>query len=477
VKGFVRNVLSLAGGNLTAQAISLLAVPVLTRLYSTDEFGLFSAYLAVVLIIVPISTLRFNSAILVAETEEQAANLLVLSLGSVLVVSVVVLLCLFPVSATGAGEILQIYLWLIPISVFAQGMVQSIQFRALRAKRFNTIAVAQITESVTDRGTAIGLGLLGGFGALGLVMGRIVGPVINAVVLWSKTPSISQPQPASWAITRQTLLNTVSRYRDFPLFSSWAFLANSAAREMPVLMLAVIYSPAVAGLYGLGLRVLNMPMLMLGDALSKVLLSHIREKKSEKEALGRLQLAAFAVVLYPGMLLMIIMVAVGSELFATVFGGNWQDAGIYAAILSPAIMLMLGYRVMSVLFDLYERQRQRMFFDFGLLAARVASLLLTGAAGLSVYEALAMMMLASSVLYAAAIVYLFNLVHVTVPMIMARLSRSISLMSPSVLGVYGIYYVGFGQLQLLAALIVLLALQAAVVVKFDRQLLVGAMQR
>ena len=474
MKGFVRNVLSLAGGNLTAQVISLLAVPVLTRLYSTDEFGLFSTYLAVVLIIVPISTLRFNSAMLVAETEEQAANLLVLSLGSVLVVSVVVLLCAFPVSASGAGEILQIYLWLIPISVLTQGIVQSLQFRALRAKRFNTVAVAQITESVTDRGTAIGLGLLGGYGALGLVMGRIVGPVINAVVLWFKTSPSSQP--ASREITCQTLLNTASRYRDFPLFSSWAFLANSAAREMPVLMLAVIYSPAVAGLYGLGLRVLNMPMLMLGDALSKVLLSHTREKKDDRETLGRLQLAAFAVVLYPGMVLMIIMVAVGPGLFATVFGESWRDAGIYAAILSPAIMLMLGYRVMSVLFDLYEQQRQRMFFDFGLLAVRVASLLVAAVAGLSVYEGLAMMMLASSVLYAVAIVYLFRLVHVTLSTIMARLSRSILLMLPSVFGASLIYYVGFDQLQMLAALMVLLALQVAVVVKFDKQLLIGQMQ-
>lgn len=469
MKGLGRNVLSLAGGNIVAQLISLLAVPVITRLYSITEFGVFSTYMSVVLMLVPISTLRLNSALVVAEARAHAENLLVLSLAAVSVVTIIISIVVFILSMYSAGGVLQDYLWLIPINVFLLGAVLSIQFWLLRLKNFNTIAYSQITESVTDRSTVIGLGLLGSMGPIGIISGRILGPLLNVLVLCTHlTRSVGWPSLR--AINLQTLWQTLNRFRDFPLFSSWAFLATSAAREAPVLIIAVLFSPAVAGLYGLGLRVLNMPMLMVGDALSKVLLARVREHRDDHELLAGSLLRIFALVTYPGMLLMLIMLAAGPDLFSYVFGVEWKDAGAFAAVLSPAIMLMLNYRITSVLFDLYERQRQRMIFDVGLLLVRVVSLVAANMMGMTILHALAVMMISSSILYAGGIVYLFSLLHIHFSVVLSRLLRNAILVTPSLIGVLTIYFYNFTEVKLLFSLIMMCVIQLFIVLYFDKSL-------
>lgn len=475
MKGFGRNVLSLAGGNVFAQTISLLTVPVLTRLYSTNEFGVFSVYVSIVMMIVPVSTLRFNSALVIAETRRQAENLLFLSICSVLIISAFLAIVALLLSVSDNGGVLQEYLWLIPLGVLILGFVQSIQFWVLRLNHFNTVAVAQVSESVMDRSTSIILGLNSAIGEIGLIAGRVIGPAFNAIALSFRLTRIN-----GWLslrdVNRVHLWQTACRYRAFPTFSSGAFFANSAAREAPVLILAMLYGPVVAGLYGLGLRVLNMPMMLIGDSLSKVLLVRIREHRDESGVLRTVILKIFTLVIYLGMVMMIMMVSVGPELFSYVFGEEWRNAGRYAAILSPAIMLMLGYRITSVLFDLYERQRQRMLFDVSLLLARIASLLAAGFMGLSALEALVIMMLVSSILYSIAIVYLFSLVNSSFSSIIFRLMRNIVLVIPTIIGVMFIVSVGLIDFELLTALILTGIIQLLFILYFDRSVFTTAVQ-
>ena len=60
---FSRNVLTLFTGTAIAQAIPILISPILTRLYSPNDFGIFSAYLAIVSILGLFATWKFELAI------------------------------------------------------------------------------------------------------------------------------------------------------------------------------------------------------------------------------------------------------------------------------------------------------------------------------------------------------------------------------------------------------------------------------
>jgi len=78
---FIRNVFHLGLANVAAQVLSLLIVPLLTRLYSPLDYGAFSIYLAVLSTLIPISSLRFHTAIAIATKSEDSMAVFMIALG------------------------------------------------------------------------------------------------------------------------------------------------------------------------------------------------------------------------------------------------------------------------------------------------------------------------------------------------------------------------------------------------------------
>jgi len=60
---FKKNVLTLMAGTTIAQAIPIAISPILTRLYTPEEFGLFALFLAIVSIFGVVATMRYEMAI------------------------------------------------------------------------------------------------------------------------------------------------------------------------------------------------------------------------------------------------------------------------------------------------------------------------------------------------------------------------------------------------------------------------------
>src|SRR5262245_11569086 len=78
-KGFAANVAFMVTGTALGQGASVLLAPVLTRLYSPEQFGYLSVYTATLTILVVVAALGFELAIPIAGSDEELANLLAAS--------------------------------------------------------------------------------------------------------------------------------------------------------------------------------------------------------------------------------------------------------------------------------------------------------------------------------------------------------------------------------------------------------------
>ncbi|MDN5539770.1 MAG: oligosaccharide flippase family protein, partial [Comamonas sp.] len=76
---FARSVLTLLTGTAFAQAIPLIISPVLTRLYSPDEFGAYALYTAIVSVLVVVATGQYENAVLLPKKELHAFSLVALA--------------------------------------------------------------------------------------------------------------------------------------------------------------------------------------------------------------------------------------------------------------------------------------------------------------------------------------------------------------------------------------------------------------
>ena len=72
---FSRGVTQLALATLAGQAIILMAIPLLTRLYDPASFGVAGVFSSITAIFYPLSSLRYELAIPLPKPDEDAANL------------------------------------------------------------------------------------------------------------------------------------------------------------------------------------------------------------------------------------------------------------------------------------------------------------------------------------------------------------------------------------------------------------------
>lgn len=364
----------LVGGTASAQVMMVLAAPLLTRLYSPEDFGLLAVYVGLLGLLTVIASLRYELAIPLPEDDQEAANLVILCLLVVLGITMASALLVWLAGETitqtlGVPRLAQ-YFWLLPIGVLLTGTYQVFSYWAIRTKQFPTIARTRIRQAFTT----IGIQLLAfKAGGIALLFGQASGQGMGSITL--ARAALTRPEFRQWNC--QGVRHAANRYRQFPIFSTWSGFFNAAGRQLPPLMFAALFSVGAAGFYALAHRVLAMPMSIIGQAVGNVFFANAAEAYRE-ERLGPLVSKVHDTLAQIAMPPALILIVAGPELFALVFGEQWRQAGEFARWMAPWLYMVFITSPLSTLFLVMEKQRQSMLFEAVLLLARLGAII-TGA--------------------------------------------------------------------------------------------------
>jgi len=178
------------------------------------------------------------------------------------------------------------------------------------------------------------------------------------------------------------------RQRKFPLLSLPADSINTAAAQLPLLIVGSRFGAEVAGHLALTLRVLAAPVALLGSSVLDV----FRRTGSESwRARGhcRDEFGRTFRVLATGAALVGFLLAVTAEaLFAWLFGETWRASGTMALWLLPMFGLRFVASPLSYVFYMAGKQQADLVWQCVLLAMTLATLWLpaTHAAALQAYS-------------------------------------------------------------------------------------------
>lgn len=359
---FNGNVLRLVSGAGLAQIITLAAAPILTRIYGAEVFGIAAIFAAITGIIIPLANLRYELAIVLPENDEEAANLLALSLTLTALIAVITTLILWSIgepalNIINAKELLY-FIWLIPASIFIGGVFSALNYWNTRTRSFTQISMARVLSQLTVTGGSLGLGFTGYANSGSLIIAGIVGQIVATLVLVINI-IISGSNSLFSQINLRGMLASCKRYKNFPIFSSWGALLNAASWQIPVLMLGAFFSPAVVGLYSVGFRLIQMPMNLIGGAITQVFFQRGSEAELNGD-LGRIVEEIFNKLLMIALLPSIIVMIIGADLFAFVFGEIWREAGVYVQILTPWVLVWFISSPLSSVYHILERQKDEL---------------------------------------------------------------------------------------------------------------------
>lgn len=367
-----RDVIRLLSGTTIGRVILLTAMPVVTRLYSPEDFELLAVYAALVGTVAVAACLRFEIAIPLAENDDDAVHLLVLSLLSMAgVVALILLLALtLPqhvadlVGSPGIGP----YMWLVAVGVAMTASYSALQFWATRNRRFGAIARTRVGQATTGAATMLGFGWLG-LAPMGLLLGNMLSLGAGGLSLAAQV--MRWDRAALRVVTRRGLAATLGKYRRYAIFSTPEALANVAGIQIPILMIAAM-AEAEAGQLFLAMQIMAAPMTLLGASVGQVYASRAQEEL-RNGMLYRFTVSMMRRLFLIGVVPMAAAALLAPPLFPVVFGADWARAGVIVAWIAPWMLLQLTVSPVSMGLHVTGHQRTAMVLQVFGLALRVGS--------------------------------------------------------------------------------------------------------
>ena len=375
---FVRNVLLVMTGSAVAQSIGFALSPIVSRLYTPEDFGAFGSFSSVAGIIAAAATLEYTQAVVVPRDEADGFSLFVVSCMATCAVSAATMVVFLaaPALLTGTAAISGgLGALLMVAATLAAGFNKSLQAWCVRVKAFKHTSAAQVVRSVSSTGTQIGFGLAHS-GSMGLVVSSVLADIMASVNLFrAALPDLIRLRHA---IYPAKLVALAREYRDFPLYAASQNVVNALSQGLPVLLLGQSYGIAVAGAYAFTIRILAAPQGLVTTALRQVLFQRAAETHHSGQSLRPLFVKATAGLFALGLLPTMVLVVWAPPLFAAVFGAEWLTAGEFGRSLT--VWLLFAFcNLPAILFArLIRIQRLVFFFDLVTLLARSLTLVLGG---------------------------------------------------------------------------------------------------
>lgn len=332
----IRNTAVLTAGVMGGRVIGIAAIPILTRIYSSADFGLLAIYTSLIALLVPAMTLGYDMAIPLPRTDRMAFNIVALcvTILTILIPAQVLLLWLFngPFLSLFSAQDLAPYWGLMVVATLSTAVYQMLSFWAMRKKQFKVIARIQVSRTFTGSATKIGLGLVG-LTPLGLLIGQVLqqaGGVFPLARSMLRDIGANRPK-----IDWKGIRFAARRYVDMPRYRLPSQLLIIFSVQAPLLFSAGLFDIETTGQLSLAILALGLPMQLFGRTIGKAYYAEIaaigrhHPKRIREISLAIIwRLAALSVA--PCLVLLFF----GPNLFSLILGSQWQQAGVFASLLA-----------------------------------------------------------------------------------------------------------------------------------------------
>ncbi len=362
-------------GNVIAQLFLFGISPALSRIYTSEQFGLYAFYTSALGVLLVVSTFAFEKIILLLENSKTVLNL-----------CFIIVACWFVGGSSlyfftdfspfaFIGETNKLVIFLFGAGLFAASVQQFLTYEMMRQNRYDVLSQLKIYQAFGNGGSQLGLAKIG-FPSIGLIAGDAIGRIIGAIYVFTiylKSGSKQKQQDTIW--------NTIKNYHQYPLFCTPSLLFNSLALQAPTFFFMMTLGADDTGLFSFTQKMVAVPIALFTMTLSQVFYGHASHLAKKKDLqlqnfFQKMVRKAFLVAVIP----MLLFGLFAPTIFSIVFGEEWRVAGELAQIMTPLFIAQLTIVPVSQILYITTQQRVQFFWDIGrFLALTIGFLLLEGA--------------------------------------------------------------------------------------------------
>ena len=330
-----RKYLILSGASATSQALMIVIAPLLTRLYTPEEFGKFASVMAWAFLLCTVGTGRLEHAVPVAKSGLEAIRIYSVSFASLGFICIISGLIAFPLCLFFLDDQYLFMGLTVPLCAFASGIIQLQPAILLRHKKFQEVARNRLLQGVATgcvQAVAGGVGLSVGGLVLGQVTGYFSSSVYGSKIILKKLLVVRRRFGFHF-------FETLKTFKSFAVNLTPAAFCNHAAQQAPLIGFGAAFGLAEAGVYALTIRVIGAPLAIIGQAVSQVFAAEFREFNAK--GLGNVKRSVRGIMIQ---MLFIGFLVIGFATFVLIywseklFGAEWKSVGTVTLYLTPMLI-------------------------------------------------------------------------------------------------------------------------------------------
>ncbi|MGM9638058.1 MAG: lipopolysaccharide biosynthesis protein [Butyricicoccaceae bacterium] len=371
---FVRSVATLFSGSLVGQLIVVGSSFFTSRLYTDAEMGIYTLMVTVVTLFGSVACLKYEPAIVTAENDDEAYDL----------VGLCFVLCVVVTAVVSVGYC--VYLWfkpeiwasagpfaLLTIGVlFLTGINDVMYNYNTRFQNYDLISKAYVWSSALKYSMQIALGFFGcstpGLNTSNLT-GTALGSYFHTRYLWYRKDKLRE-------VTWQRMRAAAVKYRRQPLFAAPAFFVSTACFQLLNFFIEMLYGLATFGLYGLSFRMLNVPITLIGNNVARILFfKNAAEEYNQTGGYRRALLVTTGVLTAIAIPMVVLLCLLSPWLFSTFFGEQWRMSGVYAIYLAPMYGIRLVVQPLTQALVIVRKQSVEFFIQCAFLGCSLLAFL------------------------------------------------------------------------------------------------------
>ncbi len=331
---FSRNVLTLMTGTTMAQAIPIAISPILTRIYTPEDFGVFALFISLVSILSVVASGRYELAIMLPRKDENAIHIAILAILISLTISILFFLIFWifnqEITDLLGNEAISNWLYWVPVAIFMTSLYQSLNFLNIRHKQYKNVAKSKVIQSsaLSVASVTMGYSMLN---KIGLISGQMIGQLFASGYLTYKT--LTNESFIFRRLNKLKIISLAKRYKEFPKIVTLTGLLNTSSVHAPIIILTSIFNLKIIGFYSFAHRILSLPIGLIAVSIGQVFYQEMSAKKLLNDRAILFEKTLLKLLKIASPIFAFIMIF-GDKLFAFIFGAEWIVAGEYAQIIS-----------------------------------------------------------------------------------------------------------------------------------------------
>ncbi|HCD7616920.1 TPA: type 8 capsular polysaccharide synthesis protein Cap8K, partial [Staphylococcus aureus] len=352
-----------------AQVILIITTPIITRLYSPTEFGEFTIFSNIAMILIPIINARYD-LLIVNTKNDRSAN--ILSQISFLI-SLLILLILIPIFAISA--------WLYPnfildfifiiIMLFLVSLTNIFTNYLNKERKYKVLSLINVFRAGSMALLQIIFGLLA-LGSLGLIIGFSLS-YIAGITLGYKTFKKHFNIVRDKEETKALFLENKNQL----VYSTPSILLNSLSFSVVVFFIGILYTNTEVGIYGMAIRVLGIPVTIISLGLSKIFMQQANDYYIEHGNFRNLLLKFSFILVIVSIILYVPLYLFSEELVNILLGHSWVDAITVIKIVIPLFVIRLIVSTVSLSVIVLQKQQLELILQALFLIGTTATFVIS----------------------------------------------------------------------------------------------------